>query len=609
MRSAEIAAVIGAGTVSMAVALGGAFDPWERVIVGVLMAVVAVVLGLGLRGLPRREELVALAFVGWAAGSAVCRPTYPLAAKEMVTGWLVAWIVWVAVRRLDRARGHLVGWLMAAAAVVVAVTVLGEAVGAGMLRSGGLFVNPNVAAALLVPTVPGVWLLFGPRSNTRWLWLVVPSVVAGAVLTGSRAGLLALLVVVAVLLPRGRARRIGVALAALAAVVFLVWRFTASPDSLAWHRLEIWRALVPLVLEHPLVGVGSGWLEESTGVVRIAHDGGIARYGHIIGSAESSYFGVLVRTGIVGLGLLVTAFMLWWRRAPERARSGAALAVVAGVAVLALFHDFLDVDVVLWWWAVWLGLAVPVVTTTSDDIEEPTNWRAPVALAAALAVGFVVLWGVARPAYARWVWWQEIPDDEVAVRAMRAEPWLSEPAEWVVRNRLAAPSWNWETVAEILVWSRRAVTVHPGSARIWSEDAKVGARIANDFGPWPDALERARNGFERAVELEPHLPWYPLQWASFERSVGHTDEARELARRAVTNEPNFVRGWLFLARMDLDDGDVGSARLAYQRAADAAALAATKLLTRYERDLLRAPRWQVDEIAADLGEAAVEVGQ
>ncbi len=596
-RAAEIAGLVGAVVVSLAVVLGGGFDPGERVVLGLLLAAVAVALWIGLAGPPLAEEIVGLAVIGWAGASALSSHIYPLAAKEMVGGWLVAWIVWVAARRVEAGRWSLVAMPMAAAAVAVALAILLELVAGGPLRTGGLFVNPNVAAAILVPAVPGLLLLLGPSKMRPVVWVALPIVAAGIVATGSRAGLLASVVIVGVLLPRGRVRRIGVTGAVLAASALLIWRFASSPDSLAWHRLEIWRALAGLVADHPLAGVGPGWLEESTGAVRIAHEGGIARYGHIIGSAESTYFGLLVRTGIIGFGLAAAAALVWLRREPSLTAAGPSRAVVAGIAVLALFHDFLDVDVALWWWALWLGAAVPIEPRADEGDRAAPNLRFPMKIAAGLAMAFLVLWSVAQPAFARVVWWNGRSTDELAVRAQRAESWLSEPGEWVVRDRLLGPAWTWETAADTLDWSRRTVAIHPSSAELWSEDAKVSARVVNEFGPWPDAVERTREGFRRATELEPHLPWYWLQWAAFERSLGQMNEARRLAEESVVEESHFVRGWLFLARLELDKGDFESARVAYQRASDAANLARTKLLTAYERDLLRAPQWQVEEIA------------
>jgi tetratricopeptide (TPR) repeat protein len=127
--------------------------------------------------------------------------------------------------------------------------------------------------------------------------------------------------------------------------------------------------------------------------------------------------------------------------------------------------------------------------------------------------------------------------------------------------------------------------------------------VAGDLGAWPDSLEGARRGFERATALEPHLPWYWLHWARFERAAGDLEAARRLAARAIAEEPNFVRGLLFSARLDLDRGQVGAARRAFDRAEGARWLARGRLLTSYERDLLRAPAWQVEEIRQALAQA------
>jgi hypothetical protein len=594
-------AVPAAAAVALAVALGGAFAPGQRLAVAVLIAAAAAWLVLaGVRG-PLAEEWLALAVIGWGGVSAALVSGYPLAARQQLGGWLVAWVTWLALRRAGEGERRWCHLLLAAAALVVAATVLAECAGAGRLRMGGVFVNPNVAAALLVPAVPALALgLFGRR---RWPAAAALLLVAAGVLgTGSRAGLLALVVVAGLLLPRGRLRTVGVAAAVAAAGLALAWRFAVAPDALAWHRLAIWRALWPLVASSPLAGVGPGWLEEATGVVRIAHEGGIARWGHVIGSAESTPYGLLVRTGLVGLGLAAAAAVVWWRRMRRSGEtcSAAAPAVVAGIAVLALFHDVLDVDVVLWWWAGLLGLACPVATAPAAGAPSAVDAGLRVRLPAALALAFALLWSVATPALARYLWWSGPSTAALAERAERAEPWFSEPVEWRVDELLARSQWSWAEAAEAISWSRRAVELHPGRARAWSALGDVHARVATELGPWPDALDGAREGFGRATALEPHLAWYWARWAAFERSVGRHDEARGLAERAVSEEPNFVRGCLFLVRLALDAGNAQEALRRFDRARAAAALGRGQQLTDYERDLLRAPAWQVREIAVAL---------
>jgi len=591
--------LLATAAVALAVALGGAFAPGPRLAVALLLAGIAAWLAAGAVRGPLAEEWLALAVIGWGGVSAALATGYPLAAKQTVGGWLVAWVVWVAARRAGEARRRWCGLLLATAAVMVAAVVLAECAGAGRLRLGGLFVNPNVAAAVLVPVLPALALVRSPRR--RWpAFAAALVVVAGVVGTGSRAGLLALVVVVGTMLPRGRLRTVGVAVAVAAAGAFLAWRFAAAPDALAWHRVAIWRALWPLVAASPIHGVGPGWLEEATGAARIAHEGGLARWGHVIGSAESTLFGLLVRTGLVGLGLAAAAAVAWWRRARRCCDRlpAAAPAVLAGMAVMALFHDFLDVDVVLWWWAALAGLALPL--GPSPAAVTPAGAGLRLRVPAALALAFALLWSVGTPALARRVWWGAPSTAALADRAQRVEPWFAEPVEWRVGELLARRQWTWQEAAEAISWSRRAAELHPGGVRAWSALGDVHARVATELGPWPDALDGAREGFGRATALEPHLPWHWLRWAAFERSLGRLDEASRLAGRALEEEPRFVRGWLLRCRLAVDRGDLAEARGCFERARSAALEGRRRSLSDYERDLLLAPPWQVRELAAEL---------
>jgi hypothetical protein len=251
-------------------------------------------------------------------------------------------------------------------------------------------------------------------------------------------------------------------------------------------------------------------------------------------------------------------------------------AVLVAMAVISAFHDMLTVDVVLWWWALSIGLmevrSAPPPMKASPS-RSSTSRRAVVGL----AFSFVVLWGVVQPAWARWIWRSGGPDKVVAAQTMRVEPWFA--------------------VAEAFAVSGKAVRVHPGAARLWSIRGLVHARIVADFGPWPDSVNGAREAFARAVELEPHQPWSLLEWARFERNLGHLNDAVKLVRQALDEEPHTVRARLFLARLELDRGEVELAREAYEAAVESARLRKRLDLNAYERELLGAPAWQFREIA------------
>jgi uncharacterized membrane-anchored protein len=82
--------------------------------------------------------------------------------------------------------------------------------------------------------------------------------------------------------------------------------------------------------------------------------------------------------------------------------------------------------------------------------------------------------------------------------------------------------------------------------------------------------------------------------------LGRFDEARSLAERAVSEEPRFVRGWLLLARLELDMGRRDAAREALARAVEASERGRWRLLSGYERDLVVTPRWQLEELSRAL---------
>jgi len=106
--------------------LGGAFAPADRVWVGLAMAVVAVLACILLRRFPVGEEWAWLAVVLTGVVSATLAVGYPLAAKEMLGGWLVSWILWFVARRIDEEHRIWAAMPLIAASFVVAVAVLVE---------------------------------------------------------------------------------------------------------------------------------------------------------------------------------------------------------------------------------------------------------------------------------------------------------------------------------------------------------------------------------------------------------------------------------------------------------------------------------------------------
>jgi O-antigen ligase len=597
MTVRNAAVVIVASVVVMAAILGGAFFPGPRIVIGVLLAVSLGWAIAGTRGRITLDEWMTFGFIGSAVVSAMVAAAAPLAARETVTVWIVAFGLFIVARRTAVNASRVALVVVTAGGVIVALGVVCEALGLGGIRVGGLLENPNVTASLLVASLPALLVIEGQQ---RWRLAVGAVIALGVVLTGSRAGLLALLVSTALIVPRGRLRIFGLLAGGAGVAVVLIWRFVNQPDVLAWFRPAIWAAVLRLWADHPLLGVGPGGLVDAAGVERLLHADHVGQYQFLISYAESTPLALLVQTGMLGLSFAAAAILAWWRRVGQSHGSSKSLVIALAVmAVMAAFHDLLTVDVVLYWWALCIGLMEAEGHPPAAASDWPNHGKDRRAVIG-LVFAFIVLWGMVQPAWARWLWRSGTPAEALLARTTRAEPWFDAPLEWGMRGLLGRESWNWTNAGEAISLGERAVRIHPGSARLWSVLGMVHARVVADLGPWPDSVEGARGAFARAVELEPLQPWAWLEWARLERNLGSTSEAHGLVRKSLEAEPHTVQARLFLARLELDRGNREAAREAYSKAAESARLRTLRGLSSYERELLGAPDWQFREIGQAL---------
>jgi hypothetical protein len=225
---------------------------------------------------------------------------------------LIVLVMGVAVTSIARLR-RLIFVQTASVVAIAAVTVLRKGLVMGRLVGAvhGIYENSNELALILVLTLPFciAFLLRTPSLWRKAVWATAAMLlVYGTMLTGSRAGLLALLVGGGVCLREFgiRGRRVGLVLGAGGvAMVLMVFasdtvmdRFhamfndeptteagKAAYGSAVQRQALIWKALA-VTAEHPLFGVGPGnfnsisgtWHDQHNTYTQMSSEGGVPAF-------------------------------------------------------------------------------------------------------------------------------------------------------------------------------------------------------------------------------------------------------------------------------------------------------------------------------------------
>lgn len=171
-------------------------------------------------------------------------------------------------------------------------------------------INPNGLAFVVLTALPILHYVFGgsPRAWAKLVYVVLaPLLMYAFVLTGSRSGMVGLLVIVAMIIWKSRHRVMMVSVAAIAAVILagtmsmdMKDRYTSLVDVETQHgatrtgRIEGIKNEFRVGLNRPILGHGLGTSREAlfniSGSDRIAHN---------------LYAEVFIETGIIGLGFML----------------------------------------------------------------------------------------------------------------------------------------------------------------------------------------------------------------------------------------------------------------------------------------------------------------
>jgi O-antigen ligase len=266
-------------------------------------------------------------------------------------------------------------------------------------RASGNLRQPNQLATLMV------WGLlatsyFWRRQPVRWLVFSVP-LLATLVATGSRTGMVSLLLIAIVALLRSRRVRLWRAkgwLALLLVVAPLAWIvgsiFTRSTANAALsQRLALWRDVLEMISQHPWFGVGWGQLNFAWTLTPLA-----GRAADVFDHAHSLPLQLAAELGVplAALVMLLLGALLWRTRSALRGSDGATVMLLLATVLLhslfeypLWFSYFLLPSAALLAWLVCFARAES--GQSSDGVEMPRSaWlHVSFKVAAALSIAGV----------------------------------------------------------------------------------------------------------------------------------------------------------------------------------------------------------------------------
>jgi hypothetical protein len=496
------------------------------------------------------------ALVVWAAMAAAFRPVERGEAARFVAAGALAVVLALLVARPRAAAWGRLG--VALAGATAAAWLVAERLAAPG-RPGGPLENPNIAA-----TVMALAFALVPRLRWRPAARVAAAalLVAGIVVSGSRAGMLAAIVVGAtwMLAATGRVVRGAVVTVIVIAAAGLAARVLTDRDPLRFERVRIWVVAWRTAVAELPFGAGPAGYTDAAIAHNFPRGGELARYHRLPTLAESDPLELLAALGVPG-ALLGIGLILGVKRQAAVCRT--AWPPLAALAVTSAVHTQLPLPAVAW----------TATLAVAASLPRARAWRVRAPRAVALA-GAAVAAPVLAAALAATPGSRVTADRLVAVgeRAL-ARTGLddaaladAEAATWL--GCMRRPRWAgaWSVLGSIRL--TRALQRGEGMLAAAAVDAFAAARSANPLDVW------AALGEGRA-----------------HRALGETAAAAGALEAAVRLEPSCAPAWIELALLRFDEGQLGAARQALARVeAVAAAARGLSLDSRYERALVQVDR-------------------
>lgn len=473
----------------------------------------------------------------------------------------------------------------------------------GATRPTGTFFNPNFLAGYLAV----VWsIVLGslcyrrighgrPRWGGPYRWLVWAVMVAVLVLlllaivwTGSRGGMLAL-TVGASLVVGLRFGRKGLAVLFLGLLVCLVTpnpfreRIQAEHTSpVSYARWQMWQSASREMVEHPF-GVGLGLYQYLYPRYAFPVEEQIARYGKVAQTPHSEYLQMGVELGWGGLFVFVwgVALVAWEARVLLKQRirrwqRGLVVGLSGGIAGM-LIHAAVDSNLHEPAIAILLTVCVGMVLTSRRLVERQLNpvhmvpikpqwfWAGLATVLVVVLTVHVVRLGVAwmfydsgSQALAKREFTPAIADFRTAV-SLDAGKSLYHSSLAAAHFQVFAQMHDTKAAQIAVEELQTAIALNPLDGRLQGLLGYAYASLAKSpVLPQSSPEQRivwtraAVSAYERAVELEPFVPFHDLELGQLYLVLGERERAVTWVRRAVELEPNFLPGREWLARRAME---------------------------------------------------------
>lgn len=399
-----------------------------------------------------------LAFSGIVVLSAAFTPLRYMTVEKAawyLTGPLLFYAASVALRGNQRrfftcvALGALAVALVAAVQFALGRDFLFPMFGRSSMVSGRMLLfstsgNPNFVAALLAASAPSFLLLAtGARNVRRWVWLIcLVGILAVVIATGSRAGVLAFFLAIAVTVGvhwptrRNLTALTSVVLAVVVVLLYLGIRNPRPFADAATGRSVIWRATLSQNEWMRPLGSGPGTFDYLY-PTRVGHfvitdsHADLVRFAENETSALNDYVETWSELGAIGLALLLAILFVWFRgtrrvlRDDSSSRTVVATAIGTVVAILVLALVDSPLQRADTWVLFWLALAVPLATAT----ETRSGERRMLNIILSVLVVVAAFWFGIRPVAASY-FIQQGQDAESENHNATALQWYDRAIRW-----------------------------------------------------------------------------------------------------------------------------------------------------------------------------------